>query len=105
MVKLLIPYGAFVGVALLGATIPSIPAFAADEIVLRPGAAPAVPDTPSESAVLRGTRPANPVPSQPAGEGIDTPSSASAPGSGCPFGYDCSGKDSDFDRSGLNPRY
>ena len=78
----------------------------ADEITLvRPGAAPVAPDPPPGSTVLRGTRPANPVPSQPAGEGIGAPPSASAPGSGCPFGYDCSGKDSDFDRSGLNPRY
>ena len=105
MLKLLsIVCAAFGAVVLLGATTPSIPAFAADEVTLRPGAAPAVPDTESGGTVLRGTRPANPVSSPPAGEGIATPPNASAPPSGCPAGYDCSGKDFSFDRSGLNPR-
>ena len=95
---------AFAALVLLGATTPSIPAFAADEVTLRPGTAPAVPDTESRGTVLRGTRPANPLPSPPAGEGIATPPNATAPPSGCPTGYDCSGKDFNFDRSGLNPR-
>ena len=78
---------------------------AADEITLvRPGAAPVVPDTSvGDTVVLRGVQPAKLPPSAPAPTGEAGPRGGAAPG--CPPGFDCSGQDREFDRSGLNPAY
>ena len=75
----------------------------ADDITLvRPGAAPVAPDTSAgDTVVLRGVQPAKPPPSGPAIPEQAAPRGGAAPF--CPPGFDCSGQDREFDRSGLNP--
>ena len=86
---------------LLGLTFCEVAA--ADEvIVVRPGAAPALPDTtPNDTVVLRGARPANPAPNP--DQEASRPRVAPATMPFCPPGFDCGGKDLDYDRTGLTP--
>ena len=78
----------------------------ADDITVRPGAAPVLPDTSvGNTVVLRGTQPAKTPPSAPAAlfaaEGSTPRSRAWAPPI-CFPGFDCSGEDREFDRTGFS---
>ena len=73
----------------------------ADDITVRPGAAPVAPDTSlGDTVVLRGVQPAKPPSGAPATAGGAAPRSGAAPF--CPPGFDCSGTTRDYDRGGLN---
>ena len=78
----------------------------ADDITVRPGAAPVLPDTSvGDTVVLRGTQPAKTAPSAPAAlfaaEELMPRSRPWAPPI-CFPGFDCSGENRDFDWSGLS---